>query len=109
MAVYTMTAYPKTIDLLGGDKLTVRPMVAGDKAALLDFFLRVPEEDRFFLKEDVTSPRVIEEWAERLNYGRALPLLALDGERIVADGTLHRRRAGSMRHRGEIRIVVEPA
>ncbi len=108
MAVYKMTAYPKDLSLGNGDVITVRPMVPEDGDAVLRFFLRVPEEDRYYLKEDVTSPAVIKQWTDNLNYSRALPLLAFAGDRIVADGTLHRRRAGATRHMGEIRIVVEP-
>lgn len=103
-----MTAYPKDVTLAGQVNITIRPMEEDDSKALLEFFLRIPEEDRYYLKEDVTSPSVIEQWAENLNYSRALPLLAFDGDRIVADGTLHRRRAGATKHRGEIRVVVEP-
>jgi L-amino acid N-acyltransferase YncA len=29
--------------------------------------------------------------------------------RIVADGTLHRRRGNAIRHLGEVRVVVDPA
>ena len=108
MTVYKMTAYPKELKLADEDAITIRPMEAGDGDALLKFFLRIPEEDRFYLKEDVTSPAVIKQWTENLNYSRALPLLAFDGDRIVADGTLHRRRAGATKHRGELRVVVEP-
>ncbi|MCH7744825.1 MAG: GNAT family N-acetyltransferase [Chloroflexi bacterium] len=107
MTTYSMTAYPKTMELLDGQTMTIRPMVSSDRDALLKFFLRVSEEDRYYLKEDVTSPEVIKQWAENLNYARALPLLVLlDGE-IVADGTLHRRRAGARKHIGEIRVVVD--
>lgn len=43
-----------------------------------------------------------------MDYSRAILLLAeLDGK-IVGDGTLHHRRAGSRRHAGEVRIVVDP-
>ncbi len=108
MSVYPMTAYPKQVELRGGERAVIRPMRREDEQALLNFFLRVPEEDRFYLKEDVTSPEVIRQWASTLNYSRVLPLLALVDGRIVADGTLHRRRAGARRHIGEIRIVVEP-
>lgn len=108
MVVYPMTAYPKELALPGGDKITLRPMRQDDKDTLLKFFLRIPEDERFYLKEDVTSPEVIDTWVKGLNYSRALPLLALDGDRIVADGTLHRRRAGARKHIGEIRVVVEP-
>jgi GNAT superfamily N-acetyltransferase len=83
-------------------------MAPGDGDALLEFFRRVPEEDRFYLKEDVTSPAVIERWATLLDYSRTLPLLGLVGDRIIADGTLHYRRSGSRRHVGDVRLVVDP-
>jgi L-amino acid N-acyltransferase YncA len=83
-------------------------MVPTDKDALLDFFRRIPQEDRIYLKEDVTSPKVIEQWAANLDYSRALPLLAIMDGKIVGDGTLHHRRAGARRHIGEVRIVVDP-
>ena len=38
---------------------------------------------------------------------RSLPALAIDGDKIIGDGTLHRRRAGSRKHIGEIRVVVD--
>ena len=33
-----------------GEEVTMRLMMRTDEEALLDFFRRVPEEDRFFLK-----------------------------------------------------------
>lgn len=108
MTVFKMTAYPKEVELPNKRAIVIRPMHSDDDAALLDFFLRIPEEERFYLKEDVTSPGVVRQWVENINYSRALPLLAFVGDRIIADGTLHRRRAGAAKHRGEIRLVVDP-
>lgn len=106
---YKISAYPKEKILLDGTKVTIRPMVIRDEEPLLEFFLRIPEEDRYYLKEDVTSPAVIRKWTEFLDYDRVLPLLAVVDGAIVADATLHRRRASGRRHAGEIRIVVDPA
>ena len=103
-----MTAYPKEVKLPNKGRIIIRPMGSNDGDALLDFFLKIPEEERFYLKEDVTSPEVICQWVQNLNYSRALPLLVFVGNRVVADGTLHRRRAGATKHRGEIRAVVDP-
>src|SRR3972149_5982018 len=83
-------------------------MEAGDEQALLDFFLRIPEEERFFLKEDVTAPDVVHRWVRERDFRRALALLALDGPRIGADAVLIRRRGNSRSHIGEIRVVVAP-
>ena len=102
-------AYPKTVMLRDETRVvSIRPMQAGDKAHLLDFFKRIPEEERFYLKENVTSPEVIQAWTANIDFGRVLPIIALDGDRIVADATLHRSRATARRHVGEIRVVVDP-
>ncbi len=108
MAVYAITRYPRECELRDGSCVTLRPMAEGDGEALLAFFRRIPEEERFFLKDDVTSPRVIESWTEHLDYDRALPLLALTDGRVVADAVLIRHRAGCKRHLGEIRVVTDP-
>ena len=105
---YKLTAYPQRVALLDGVEVTLRPMEPGDADALVEFFRMIPAEERFYLKEDVTSPKVIRRWTEELDYDRALPLLALADGRVVADATLHRHRAGARHHVGELRIVVDP-
>jgi L-amino acid N-acyltransferase YncA len=107
--IYDIPGYPAIQLTEDNAQMTIRPMVPTDQEALLDFFRRIPEEDRFYLKEDVTSPQVIARWSENLDYSRVLPLLAIMDNRIVGDGTLHHRRAGARQHIGEVRIVVDPA
>ncbi|MBI4203156.1 MAG: N-acetyltransferase [Chloroflexi bacterium] len=106
--VYRLTAYPKEIVLRDGAKVVLRPMSQQDGDALLSFFLGIPPDERHYMKDDVTSPQVVEEWTHHLDYDRALPLLAWVGDTVVADGTLHRTRAGARRHVGELRILVAP-
>ncbi|MBI4498463.1 MAG: GNAT family N-acetyltransferase [Chloroflexi bacterium] len=109
MPTPTITIYPKTLALRDSTAVTLRPMVATDGPALLEFFLHLPEDDRFYLKDNVTAPGVIAAWARDLDYERVLPLLALVDGRIVGDATLHRRRGGARRHVGEVRVTVDPA
>ena len=107
--IYPIPGYPTVYLTSDGAQMTIRPMVPEDQDALLDFFRRIPPEDRFYLKEDVTDPKIIARWVQTLDYSRVLPLLAfLDGT-IVGDGTLHHRRAGARQHLGEVRVVVAPA
>jgi len=104
----TIAAFPRETALRDGSRVLLRPLEDGDEQALLDFFLRIPEEERFFLKEDVTAPDVIHRWVTERDFRRALALVALDGSRIVADAVLIRRRGNSRSHIGEIRVVVAP-
>jgi GNAT superfamily N-acetyltransferase len=110
--------YPK--DLPQRDALTVsiRPLAAGDEDALLAFFGDIPEHERFFLKDDVTSPDLIRGWiadAERPDpepgptartAGRAFVLIALNDGRIVGEAALVRRRGKARSHLADVRVVV---
>ncbi len=100
--------YPKTITLSDGTELLLRAMTKRDDRSLMDFFEGLTDEDRLYLRNDVSSYRVVREWFNNLNYSRVFPLLAMEGDRIVANATLHRKPFGWMRHVGEIRIVVSP-
>ena len=99
--------FPHIATLNDGQQVTIRPLRPDDSAALHQFFLRVPEEDRFYLNNDVTAPEVIREFTGNISLDVAIPLVAVAGDRIVADSTLHRSRRASRRHVGELRIVVD--
>ena len=107
--MYPVPGYPTMYLTEDRLQMTIRPMVPADKDELLAFFRRIPPEDRFNLKEDVTDPTILKRWAETLDYRRVLPLLAIFEGHIVGDGTLHHRRAGARQHIGEVRVVVDPA
>lgn len=108
MGIYKLSRYPKTLALSGEKTVSVRPMTAADAPALLAFFRSISEEERYFLRDNVASEAVIQGWADHLDYDRALPLLAFDGDRVCADSVLIRRRSGSLAHAAEIRVVVSP-
>lgn len=101
--------FPKQITLKDGTRVTIRPMVKGDADDLFGFFERVPREDRLFLRDDVIDIKVIQEWADSLDYEKVLPLVAIESETIVADATLHRRQGGWTSHVGKVRLVVDRA
>ncbi|MBW2524229.1 MAG: GNAT family N-acetyltransferase [Deltaproteobacteria bacterium] len=102
-----MATFPKTIRLKGGDELTLRPCEAADEKALLEFFAeRVPASDRRFLKDDVTDPAVVKRWVSHIDLSRIFPLLALHGDQVVGDATLHMNPVGWSKHVAEIRVVV---
>ncbi len=98
--------YPKEVELKDGTSVVLKPFERKDKELLYEFFVSLPEEDRLYLKDDVTDPLVIEKWARELNYEKVFPIIAWSGNRIVGDGTLHRNLSGWMRHVGTIRIAI---
>jgi L-amino acid N-acyltransferase YncA len=100
--------YPKTTTLKDGSQLTIRPLRKEDQRALYEYFTKLPDEDRMYLKDDVTDPQVIENWVFDLDYDVVLPVIALDNRRIVANATLHFSHIGWSKHQGEIRITSDP-
>lgn len=100
-------SYPKTVFLEDGSQITLRPLLKEDESALLEYFRDMPIEDRLCLKEDVTDPKVIENWIYTLDYDNLLPLIALDKGRIVGDATLHFSAIGWTQHQGEIRLTTD--
>jgi GNAT superfamily N-acetyltransferase len=100
--------YPKTAALKDGTPLSIRPMDVSDCQRLWNFFRTMPEQDHLYLKHDVSRQETIENWCKHIDYGKVLPLLALKGDEIIADATLHQDRGGWLSHIGIVRIVVGP-
>jgi len=105
---YSIAAYPKEIALRDGAVVGIRPLGGDDGGALLHFFLGIPDDERFFLKDDVTSPAVVKEWTDHLNYNRALPIVAVESGQIIGEAVLVRRRGNARSHIGELRVTVAP-
>jgi len=100
--------YPQEAATRDGRRLLIRPFTAGDTRALHAFFQHLPTETRRFAWDPIDSMDLIEGWGRDLDYGKTLPLLALDGTRIVADATLHRRAHGPLRLVGRIKWLIDP-
>lgn len=94
------------VTLHDGSAVTVRDLVPADGAALHEFYRGLPEEDRLFLKEDVTQPVFMERFLAKLNDVLIFSPLALQAGRIVGHGALYRNSHGWTVHVGEIRVVV---
>jgi len=101
--------FPKTFSLRDKTSITVRPLRSTDEERFHEFFCAVPETERLLFKDRVTDRAVIRDWCQNLDYGRILPLLAFDGEQVVADATLHQQLGGWRRHIGQVRVVVHPS
>jgi GNAT superfamily N-acetyltransferase len=100
--------YPKKITLKNNAKFTLRPLRKTDEKEFHEFFLAVPERERMFIKHRVTDSAVIKDWCQNIDLGRNLPLLALDGDKIIGDATLHQQLGGWKRHIGRVSVLVHP-
>ena len=74
--------YPKTVKLKNGSSATIRPLKATDEKQFHAFFVAVPDNERILFKHRVTDPEIIHDWCQRIDYGKILPLLALDGDKV---------------------------
>ena len=106
---YLLSAYPKNISLRDGTEVLLRSLIPQDRADVGEFFERVPEEDRAFLKEDLLNRYEVEVWLDQIDLDRETVIVALADRRIVGTAVLQRQRHGWSRHVGEIRIVAEPS
>jgi len=101
-----LDAYPKTLRLKDGGEVIVRVLARGDFERLLSFFQALPDEDRVFLRHDVRNPGVVRRFTEEQVLDRVVPLVALDGDELIASGSLHIMPHECMRHVGHIRLVT---
>jgi RimJ/RimL family protein N-acetyltransferase len=101
-----LDTYPKEATLRDGRRVVVRLLANGDFDKLHTFFQALPAEDRLFLRHDVTNPEVVQTWVQNIDLGRVIPLVAEQGDKIVADGTLHLAAHGWSKHVGHIRLVT---
>lgn len=100
--------YPKEITLRDGARAVLRPMVPEDAGGLWDFLRHLPEIDKSHFHEDVDRREVVERWAKSLDYDAALPILAIQGDRVAGSVTLYRNRTGWKQRIGIVRILIAP-
>ncbi len=101
--------YPVRVTLKDGTPLAIRVMERRDGPALLDFYRLLPEEDRLFLRDDVTSPVWLERFVSQIDLDTVVPLIAVREGQIEGNGTLYRTRYGWSAHVGQIRVAVSRA
>ena len=100
------TAFPQTVTLKDGREIVIRPLARGDFDMLYAFFQALSEEDRLYMRHDVRDPHLVRKWAEELDFKHVIPLVAVAGDKIVADGTLHIATHGWMQHVAHLRLVI---
>ena len=106
-----LEGYPKEIMSKDGTPILLRPLVLEDEQQLSEFFARIPEDERWFLRDNVADPAVMHLWIKNVDYDRILPLVAVRQEdnTIIANVRLHRRPSECLHHIAHLRIMVDPA
>jgi L-amino acid N-acyltransferase YncA len=100
--------FPKEVNLEDGTPIILRPLLKDDEQTFLAYFRSLASEERVVLREEVTDPKVIENWMETLDYDLVLPLIALDGERIIGAAWLQFNPSAWTQHQGEVRLSTDP-
>ncbi len=97
--------FRQVVTLRDGARVLLRPLAKEDRQALLDFFLPITYEERRYMRHNVNDAELVSSWVDEVDYEKVFPLIALVGERIVGNATLHFL-PGPERHRAEIRIFL---
>jgi GNAT superfamily N-acetyltransferase len=105
---YSLERFPVNLELPDGTAVGVRPIGKRDEGRLQKFLLNVPEEERLFIKQSLTSRATVHEWCQHPDFEHNLPLLMLHGQQVIGLATLHRRLGGWKRHIGMITMLTHP-
>jgi len=87
-------------------KVTIRKLNSDDLGKLMAFYSVLPEEDRKYLRVDVTDRDVVAQRIGFIEKGNIIRIIALYKKKIVADGALELFSDEWEKHHGELRVIV---
>jgi len=96
----------KMVKLRDGSKVLIRSVKPDDIRKLVSLFRTLPARDRIYLRRDVTRRKVVEQMLADVEARKARRLVAVDGNKIVAEGALELEAHAWKKHVGELRLVV---
>jgi RimJ/RimL family protein N-acetyltransferase len=105
LPVEQLTSYRHLITLSDGLRVLLRPLVPKDRDALVALFAGLPPTETQYFRSNIADPQVVAVWAEKPDYTSIFPLVAVVGDRIVGNSTLHLGK-GYTRHIAQIRIFL---
>jgi L-amino acid N-acyltransferase YncA len=96
------------LTLRDGTNILIRNLEYEDLDSLMEFYRTLPEEDRRFLKIDVTKKNVVEKRLELMKSGQVLRFAAFNDEdkSLIADGALELPAEGWRVNQAEVRVIV---
>ncbi len=99
----------KKAKLKDGVEVEIRSMKKDDLEKSFAFFQALPEEDRVFLRTDVTKRELVQQRTLSIDSGKVLRIIATIGDDIVADGVVELEGHSWKKHVGELRLFVAKA
>jgi len=96
----------KTVKLKDGTQVLIRPMTRDDVDKSYAFFQALPDQDRAYLRRDVSRRDIVERRIQEMESGSVKRLVAVVKDEIVADGALELSGHGWEEHVGELRMIV---
>jgi GNAT superfamily N-acetyltransferase len=96
----------KTETLKDGTEVLIRDQSLEDLDLLMDFYRALPEDDRRYLRIDVTDRDEVRLRLELLDSGFLFRRCAILEDRIIATGALEIFPDAWRKHQGELRVIV---
>lgn len=96
----------RKLQLRDGTPVTIRRMRNDDLEQSLEFFRALSSADRAYLRRDVSRRDVVEQRIRAMRSGKVKRLVAVVGDRIVADAALELGPRGWEEHVAELRLIV---
>lgn len=87
-------------------KVAIRNLTIDDLDKLMKFYCSLPQEDRKYLRVDVTNRNIVKQRIKSAELGNVVRIIAVHGDDIVADGALEIAAEEWRKHQGELRIIV---
>jgi L-amino acid N-acyltransferase YncA len=96
----------KKMVLSDGLEIVIRDLTMQDFDGLMNFYRSLPEEDRRFLRIDVTKEAIVKKRMERMLSGEISRILAVKEKEIIADGALELSGEEWRKNQAEMRVIV---
>jgi len=95
-----------TVTLKDGAQILIRSIQREDLDKFHAFFVKLPEEDKMFLRFDVTDREVLKERIHMIGRSKVERLVAIHDDEIVGDGIIEQEGHGWKDHVAEMRLIV---
>lgn len=96
----------KHVTLKDGTDVLIRPLTTGDVEKSFKFFKNLPSSDKMYLRSDVTHKEVVRERIRDLERNREKAIVAVSGDKIIADGSIESAIHGWKKHMAELRLII---